>query len=283
MKRNSILIPLTLILTACVFSGSTAVCGEPVDVAFRAMCDGSEQRYVVQLPQGFDADKPADLLVVLHGHGSDRWQFIRGDIPEARGARDAAAQYNMIVVSPDYRAKTSWMGPKAEADMLQILDEMQEKHRVRHTIIAGGSMGGSSALTFAALHPQRVDAVVSLNGLANHVEYERFQDAICASFGGSKVEVPEEYRSRSAELWPDCLTMPIAATVGGRDKSVPPDSVRRLMGVLKKKGRPVLLIDRAETGHSTSYKDTVAAVSFVAEKLRGAASVGATERRRRLR
>jgi hypothetical protein len=25
----------------------------------------------------------------------------------------------MIFVSPDYRAKTSWMGPKAEADMVQ--------------------------------------------------------------------------------------------------------------------------------------------------------------------
>ena len=63
--------------------------------------------------------------------------------------------------------------------------------------------------------------------------------------------------------------MPIAATVGGRDTSVPPDSVRRLMGVLQKQGRPVLLIDRPEDGHSTNYEDTAAAVRFVVEKIRG--------------
>jgi hypothetical protein len=36
----------------------------------------------------------------------------------------------MLVVSPDYRAKTSWMGPDAEADLLQILEEVKGKNRV---------------------------------------------------------------------------------------------------------------------------------------------------------
>ena len=88
------------------------------------------------------------------------------------------------------------MGPKAEADVLQMLDELQEKHPIRYIIVCGGSMGGSSALTLAALHPERIDGVVSLNGLANHVEYQQFQDAIAQSFGGTKAEAPEEYRRR---------------------------------------------------------------------------------------
>ena len=267
MKRITTLIALTLVIGTCI-SGTAAFSATPIDVAFRAKCDGTEQRYVLLLPPKFEADKPADLLVVLHGHGSDRWQYIRDDRSETRGKRDAAALYNMIIVSPDYRAKTSWMGPTAESDMLQILDEVQKKYRIRHTIISGGSMGGSSSLTFAAMHPDLVDGVVALNALANHVEYECFQDAIQKSFGGTKQEVPEEYRRRSAELWPDRLTMPIAATVGGRDKSVPPDSTRRLMAELKEKGRPVLLIDRPEMGHSTNYEDTTAAVRFVVEKVR---------------
>ena len=37
-------------------------------------------------------------------------------------ARAAAVKYCMIYVSPDYRAKTSWMGPKAEADMVVMPD-----------------------------------------------------------------------------------------------------------------------------------------------------------------
>ena len=63
---------------------------------------------------------PHDLLVALHGHGSDRWQFIRDGRDECRGTREAAARHGAILVSPDYRAPTSWMGPKAEADLVQI-------------------------------------------------------------------------------------------------------------------------------------------------------------------
>ncbi|MEA1951572.1 MAG: alpha/beta fold hydrolase [Planctomycetota bacterium] len=279
MRRTANLITFTLIIGFYAVAGTIGLAAEPMDVVFRAKCDGSEQRYVLLLPPEFDAGKPTDLLVALHGHGSDRWQYIRSKRPETRAKRDAAAMFNMILVSPDYRARTSWMGPKAEADMLQILDKVQTKYKIRHTIISGGSMGGSSSLTFAALHPERVDGVVSVNGLANHVEYKNFQDAIQKSFGGTKQEVPEEYRRRSAELWPDRLTMPIAATVGDRDKSVPPDSVRRLIGVLKKKGRPVLLIDRPQMGHSTNYDDNITAFRFVVEKVRAAKAQDETKRR----
>lgn len=241
---------------------------KPVDVQFTAGIDGSVQRYVVMLPASLEPGRPVDLMVLLHGHGSDRWQFITADRDECRGLRDAAASYGMMVVSPDYRAKTSWMGPKAEADVLQILDAIREKYPIRCTIVCGGSMGASSALTFAALHPDRVDGVVALNGTANHVEYDRFQDAIAQSFGGTKTQTPREYERRSAELHAERLTMPMAATVGGRDPSVPPDSVRRLFSKLKQQGRRVLLIDRPEGGHSTNYADTLAAARFVADEVR---------------
>lgn len=239
-----------------------------VDVEFTAAIDGSLERYVLMLPRDGAPGKPADLMVLLHGHGSDRWQFIRDARDECRGLRDVAARHGMIVVAPDYRAKTSWMGPKAEADLVQILEAVRAKYAIRHVFLCGGSMGASSALTFAALHPDRVAGVVALNGTANHVEYQQFQDAIAASFGGTKQQVPEEYRRRSAELHADQLAMPMAATVGGRDGLVPPDSVRRLFGKLKEQGRPVLLIDRPEGGHSTDYADTVAAAEFVIQAVR---------------
>lgn len=241
---------------------------DPVDVEFTARCDGSKQRYVLMLPKAFDAAKERDLMIALHGHGSDRWQFVNNDRDECRAVRDAAAAHGMLFLSPDYRAKTSWMGPAAEADVLQILDEIRKKYPIRHVFLCGGSMGGSSSLTFAALHPNRVDGVVSLNGTANHVDYEGFQDAISRSFGGTKTEVPDEYRRRSAELHADRLTMPMAATLGGRDKSVPPDSVRRLFRKLKEQERSVCLIDRPDVAHSTNYADTMAAVRFVVQTVR---------------
>ncbi|OHE82925.1 MAG: alpha/beta hydrolase [Verrucomicrobia bacterium GWF2_62_7] len=237
------------------------------DVSFKANCDGTEQKYVVVFPDGFSTNKPCIALIALHGHGSDRWQFVRDARGECRGARDVAAVHGMLFVSPDYRAKTSWMGPKAEADMAQIIAELKRRHRVTKIILCGGSMGGTGALSFTALHPDLVDGVVSLNGTANLVEFTGFPDAIAASFGGTKAQAPDEYRRRSAEFWPKRFTMPVAATTGGKDRVVPPDSVRRLLDVVKVKNPSVLLVHRPDGGHSTTCADTKAVIEFVISKV----------------
>lgn len=237
--------------------------GEPEDVAFTSKLDQTQQRYVVVLPEEFAAGATHSILIALHGHGSDRWQFVRDSRDECRAARDAAAAEKMIFVAPDYRASTSWMGPAAEADLLQILDELRGKYRIGRVLLAGASMGGTGAFTFAALHPQRIDGMVSMNGTANLVEYDQFQEAIAASFGGGKQDRPEEYRKRSAELNAERLSMPIALTTGGQDRLVPPDSVLRLAEGLAKRDRRVRLIHRPETGHETKYADAREAFEFV--------------------
>lgn len=264
---------ITLIAASLIAIGMAAVGtaqgAEPTsaDVAFRAALDGTEQRYIRILPPNFDKEKPHDVLIGLHGHGSDRKQFAENSRDECRAARDVARKHNMIFLSPDYRAKTSWMGPAAEADMVQIIADVKQQYQVRHVIVSGGSMGGTSCLTFAGLHPELVDGVVSMNGTANHVEYNNFQDAISASFGGSKEKVPDEYRRRSAEFHVERLTMPIACTTGGLDRSVPPESVLRMCEALKKLRRPVLLVHRPQGGHSTNYADATEAYEFVVRKL----------------
>lgn len=264
MKLQSMVSCLGLLFAAWVACGAEAT--KPQDVAFVARADGSTQHYVLVLPEGFDAAKPHPLLIVLHGHGSDRWQYVTNPRDECRVARDVAAARRMIFVSPDYRAKTSWMGPKAEADLVQILEELQRRYRISKTIVCGGSMGGSSALTFAAMHPELVHGVVAMNGTANHLEHENFQDAIRESFGGTKQAIPHEYKKRSAEYWPERLTMPLGLTTGGRDTVVPPDSVVRLARIVQKLQPHVLLIHRPDGGHATDYADGKAVLDFVLEK-----------------
>ncbi|MFA6569256.1 MAG: alpha/beta fold hydrolase, partial [Victivallales bacterium] len=213
--------------------------GQPRDVAFKAEVDGTEQFYMEMLPADFEPNKKYDLIIGLHGHGSDRKQFATDERPECVAFRTFAAKYGMIAVTPDYRAKTSWMGPKAEADTVQIIKDVKKKYKINRVFAMGGSMGATSALSFAALHPDMVDGVASLNGQANHLEYVNFQDAISESFGGSKDRIPLEYKKRSAEYWPELLTMPIAFTTGGKDTSVPPGSALRLAEILKKLNRKV--------------------------------------------
>ncbi len=267
MKKSTLTLSLLLCCTATWARADYKT--QPQDVTFQAKCDGTRQRYVVLLPEGFDAEKPHHLLVALHGHGSDRWQFANSPRDECRVTRDVAAAGRMIFVSPDYRAKTSWMGPKAEADVLQIIEALKDKYKVGKVIVAGGSMGGSSALSFAAMHPELVDGVVSMNGTANHLEYENFQEAIRESFGGGKAHIPAEYKRRSAEYWPERLTMPIGITAGGKDTSVPPTSVLRLADVLKKIGRPVLVVYRENEGHRTNYADGKQTLDFIIQKATG--------------
>lgn len=246
----------------------------PLDTTFIAEIDQSEQHYVLLLPLDHAADTSRDLMVALHGHGSDRWQFVNSDRGECRAARDVAAENGMIYISPDYRAPMSWMGREAEADLVQIIREAKSTFTIRHVILVGGSMGGSSALTFAALHPDRVDGVVAMNATANHLEYEKFQEAITASFGGAKRDVPEEYYRRSAEYSPLSFTMPIAFTTSGRDTAVPPDSVLRLAAILMKLFPDVHLTHRPGAGHATSYDDAAAAIRFVVERLAARAGAG---------
>jgi len=233
------------------------------DVVFTAAYDGSAQRYVRVLPDGFDAAQSHDVLICLHGHGSDRWQFVNGTFDEANAAHEIARQNAMIIVSPDYRATTSWMGPAAEADMLQIVSDVKAQYKVKRMIFSGGSMGASSSLTFTALHPELVDGVVALNGLADHTTYTNFQDAIAASFGGSKTEVPEEYYKRSAVNFPERFTMPLAITAGGADTVIPPASVLQLGQAAKAYNSHVRVDYLASRGHATEYAAALAAYQFV--------------------
>lgn len=252
-----------LILLASLVLTQHLLGSEPVDIVFKSSVDSTEQRCVELLPPGYDEKVPTDAVLAFHGHGSDRWQFIKDNRGECRGVRDAAAKAGLILVSPDYRAKTSWMGPKAEADVLQIIAELKQRHKINRIFLAGGSMGGTAVLTFTALHPEKVAGVCSLNGIANLVDYEKFQDARTASFGGTKTEVPDEYKKRSAEFFPQSFTMPVAFTTGGKDDTVPPQSVLRLFAALKKLGRKVLSIHRDDGGHATTYEDTVTAMQFI--------------------
>lgn len=72
-----------------------------------------------------------------------------------------------------------------------------------------------------------------------------------------------EYKKRSAEYWPEKLTMPIAFTVGKQDSVVPPESVIRLARVLQILGRPILLNVDKTGGHETGYKDAYDAMTFM--------------------
>ena len=274
MKVKILLIVMALICSRAALSAQDAPQTSGVlesgqtwtDKEFVASLDGTTQRYIEILPEGFDPEKRVDLIVWLHGHGSDRTQTFR-ERGECSAPRIIAQKYGAILVSPDYRAKTSWMGPAAEADMLQLLALLKEQYNIGRTIFVGGSMGGSSLLTFTALHPDLVDGIVAYNPTANHLEYENFHEAIAISFGGVKQDIPLEFKNRSAEYFPERFTMPMAVTVGGKDTSVPPESVMRLVSIVEKLQPNTWIRFDPEGGHATGLEDSLDALEFVFSRL----------------
>ena len=264
MFRSRLRFTITFLAGMAVTAVSLADSPQPEDVVFPAECDQTEQRFVQILPADFQATQTHDVLIALHGHGSDRWQFVRDSRDECRAARRRRETLHDLRVAR-LPGRTSWMGPKAEADLVQIIRDLRKRHRIGRVFITGGSMGGTAALTFAVLHPDLVAGVASMNGTANLLEYANFQDAISASFGGAKSAIPDEYKKRSAEYWPERFSMPVGITTGGH-ALVPPHSVERLAGVLKQLNRQVLLIRRDSTGHQTNYEDGVAILEFVIQQ-----------------
>jgi poly(3-hydroxybutyrate) depolymerase len=86
---------LTMVMLAgtTITHAQTPTWEEPADIVFQAEHDGSEQRYVLLKPKEYDPKKRYHLLLALHGHGSDRWQFVRDNRGECRAARDAALEH----------------------------------------------------------------------------------------------------------------------------------------------------------------------------------------------
>lgn len=252
-----------MVMSGCLYGVDAPSLGEPVDVSFKARVDGTTQYYVKMLPVGFDKSKTHNILIALHGGPSDRWQFAKDTRDDCRGSRDVATKYDMIYICPDFRG-ASWMGVKAESDVLQIIRDIHRQYKTDKIFIIGASMGGASALTFAALHPELVAGVVAENATGNLLDRDSSpDDSVARSFGGTSSQIPAEYKKRSAEYWPERLTMPIAFTIGGKDSLMSPKSVLRMSSVLEKIGRKVLMINRPENDHLTSYEDTLSALEFV--------------------
>jgi pimeloyl-ACP methyl ester carboxylesterase len=234
------------------------------DVSFTATNDGTQQKYVRILPVGFDSAQYHDVLIALHGAGSDRWQFATDARDECRAARDAATQNDMVYISPDYRGYTSFMGIKAEQDVVQIIHDLRAEYKVNGVFITGASMGGMSCLTFTALHPDLIDGVASMNGTGNFFEWPGGDyGPIVESFGGAMADFPLGYLARSAEFWPHRFVMPVGIAASGNDGVVPPQSAMRMAYALKDVGKTVLSIFEPYGGHATNYADGKAILDFV--------------------
>jgi pimeloyl-ACP methyl ester carboxylesterase len=200
---------------------------------YRSQIDGFEDWALIRPCQKADT-----WIVCIHGHGSHGDQlYTRSDIRD--NWLPTFTKNNYGILTPNLR-DNAWMAPQASADLHDLLDYLRTTYAARRFIFASGSMGGTSNLIYAALHPEDVAAVVALGAasdLASYVDWCRSKntgivkeiaDAIESAYGGPSKNVPAVYKKHSALQNAAKLTMPIFLVHGGADEIIDVEQSRSL-------------------------------------------------------
>jgi predicted esterase len=120
--------------------------------------DGLQYEYFV--PKGYDADRGANLLLILHGSNLDRrWSFANHPAGDFRP--------DDIVVSPDGTTPNgsggfNFLGEPKDAQRLRaLIEELKQVFRVNATFLYGHSQGSFFALYYAGEYPAEVQGVLA--------------------------------------------------------------------------------------------------------------------------
>jgi pimeloyl-ACP methyl ester carboxylesterase len=146
------------------------------------------------------------------------------------------ARRNAVYICPEYRGN-SWMGPAAEADVLDILNLLTMRYPGRRLILAGGSMGGTSALIFASRNPKAVDGVIALCPATDPaLMFGVFPEHFVESYGGSPEKVPQVFSDRTSRNRVDALaSLPIAIVHGSADAIIGVEHSQFLVRLLRER------------------------------------------------
>lgn len=181
-------------------------------------------------------------IVMIHGHGSTGDQlYTRPDIRETW--LPAFRAMGAGILTPNLRGN-AWMSPRAASDMRGLLEWVRTEFGARRYVFASGSMGGTSNLAYAALHPDDAAAVVALcpaTDIASYLSWCRTTDtAICreiahaiqTAYGASARRGAADLGARSAVRNHVRLTMPVYVAHGAADTVIPVSQTRRLVGAM---------------------------------------------------
>lgn len=177
-------------------------------------------------------------IVVIHGHGSSGDQlFTRQDVREAWLGPFRQSGAGLLCVNLRGNA---WMCPPAALDLHDLLTHMRLDWGLERTLFCSGSMGATSNLIYAVLHPNDVQGIVARGAATDLASYHRWclsQDrpilgeiarAIVCSYAGTPDERPAVYQQHSALYHADRLTMPIYFTHGAADATIPVSQAQAL-------------------------------------------------------
>jgi len=125
----------------------------------RSSKDGTMQPVALYVPSTYTPEKPAPLVVFLHGRLQPESHLIAPQFIES-----LAESTGTIIVAPYGRGYYDYRG--SENDVYDALDAMTRAFNVdqRKRYLVGYSMGGFSLFRIAPIHPERWSGVMCISG-----------------------------------------------------------------------------------------------------------------------
>lgn len=160
--------------------------------------------YWYRLPKAIDASRPPDLVLMLHGTGTNHgWSFWNYPILGDFRRRD-------IVVSPDGLTSGQGgtfnfvQGPKDGEQIAGLIAEFRRRFPIGRVYLYGHSQGAFFCYWFAGEHPELIDGIVAHAGNVLDVRHGRLareKVAIGILHGRADAVVPVDCAIRSERIY----------------------------------------------------------------------------------
>jgi poly(3-hydroxybutyrate) depolymerase len=202
-----------LVLAALLFARAGAAASDAKMVARTLASGGKSRTYVLYVPASVAADRPAPLLLTLHGSGRDgkslvsRWQ-------------DLAEKEGIVLAGPDSTDSQHWISPAdGPAFLRDVVEDARAVHPidVRRVYLFGHSAGALFALQMACLESEYFAAAAIHAGALLPSQFSIFN-----------------YARRK---------IPVQIAIGDRDELFTMADARATVEALKASGFPAEVVD----------------------------------------
>jgi poly(3-hydroxybutyrate) depolymerase len=220
-----------LILILFVMLAGSPVLGQEVQKEITNL-GGKARAYYLFVPDKLTKDRPAPLLLLLHGSGRNGFSLVEK-------WKDLAKKEGVILVGPDAINSRGWNVPADGPDFLhELLSELKGKYPidVRRMYLFGHSAGAGFALYMGLFESEYFAAV------AIHAGGLRSDDNVIVERATRKI--------------------PIHIAVGTVDRLVPLEGVRATRDMLNSNGFNAQLIEMP--GHDHWYYDLASKINTTA-------------------
>ena len=184
----------------------------PIQRQMLTLDDGSGLRYAIAVPDTYDENEAAPLILAFHFGWGEALPSNYGAIFIEILVEQALRELGAIIVALNCPGR-SWVEPRSEDAVLALLDHVRDEYNVDpdRIVVTGFSLGGTGTWYFASRHADMLSAAIPVASVpivtggseSGRGAVQRFRAAGSVDWPPSLLELPMYVlHSRQDELLP---------------------------------------------------------------------------------